>query len=129
MAKRLEQYPVHLGRRATVVSEPQFTGVEWYAEYGQRHAADGDEGRLVSMYSFSAPWDTWEMHPHGSELVICTAGEMTLIQEIAGREVRTHLRCGEYAINEPGVWHTADIEGSATGLFITAGRDTEVRKR
>ena len=129
MGKQLEQNPVHLGLGATAVSEPQFTGMEWYAEYGARHAADGKEGRLVSMFSFSKPWDSWEMHPAGSEVVICTAGEMTLVQEIDGREVRTHLGAGEYAINPPGVWHTADVERSASAVFITAGMGTENRPR
>jgi quercetin dioxygenase-like cupin family protein len=129
MAKQLERNPVHLGRGATAVSEPEFTGMEWYAEYGARHATDGAEGRLVSMYTFTTPWDAWEMHPSGGEVVICTAGEMTLLQEIDGRVVRTYLTAGEYAINAPGVWHTADIEGSATALFITAGMGTQHRAR
>jgi hypothetical protein len=36
---------------------------------------------------------------------------------------------GDYAINDPGVWHTADVDGSATVLFITAGLGTEHRPR
>ena len=116
MVKQLEQHPVHLGLGATAISEPKFTGMEWYADYAARHAADGAEGRLVSMYTFSTPWDAWEMHPNGGEVVICTAGEMTLLQEIDGRVVHTRLTTGEYAINPPGVWHTADIEGSACGV-------------
>ena len=39
------------------------------------------------------------------------------------------LRTGEYAINPPGVWHTADVESEATALFITAGLGTELRPR
>ena len=26
----------------------------------QRHASDGVEGRLVSMFTFDAPWDGWK---------------------------------------------------------------------
>jgi hypothetical protein len=129
MPTKLSRNPVHLGLGATVVSEPAFTDMTWYAEYGARHAADGGEGRLVTMYIFDAPWDSWEMHPHGSELVLCTAGEITLLQEVDGKQTRTTLAPGEYAINAPGVWHTADVRGSATALFITAGRGTEHRKR
>lgn len=130
MRRRLSQHPVHLGLGASAVSEPEFTGdMAWYAEYGARHAADGVEGRLVSMHTFDAPWDMWEMHPQGGELVVCTAGELTLIQEVDGREVRTTLRPGEYAINEPGTWHTADVATSATALFITAGVGTQHRPR
>jgi len=46
-----------------------------------------------------------------------------------GSTNRVELKQGEYAINPPGVWHTADIEGEATGVFITAGAGTEVRPR
>lgn len=129
MARKLSTHPIHLGLGATAVSQPEFTGMEWYAGYGERHGADGKEGRLVSMHTFSAPWAMWEMHPEGGEVVVCTAGEITLIQEIDGREVRTTLGPGEYAINEPGVWHTADVSATATAVFITAGIGTEHRPR
>jgi len=125
----LTRNPIHLGRGATAVAEPEFTGMEWYQGYMERHVGDGVEGRLVSMFTFDAPRDGWEVHPLGAEVVICTAGEITLIQEIDGREVRTTLRPGECAINPPGVWHTADVVGSATAVFITAGAGTEGRPR
>ena len=69
------------------------------------------------------------MHPHGAEVVVCIEGAMTLIQEIDGEQVRTPLSPGEYAINPPGVWHTADVPGHATGLFVTCGAGTEGRPR
>jgi quercetin dioxygenase-like cupin family protein len=112
-----------------VVSEPEFTGMEWYQAYAARHASDGVEGRLVSMYTFETSWTAWEMHPQGAELVLCTSGEMTLVQEIDGREVRTTITTGQYAINPPGVWHTADVERPATAVFITAGLGTQHRAR
>ena len=62
------------------------------------------------------------MHPAGAEVVVCIEGAMTLIQEIDGEQVRTTLAPGEYAINPPGVWHTADVPAQATGFFVTAGR-------
>src|SRR5262245_9839680 len=120
MASNLFRNPAHLGLGARVVSEPAFTGMDWYEAYAQRHGADGAEGRLVSMYTFDAPWDSWEMHPRGSEFVLCTAGEITLVQEIGGKQVRTKLGVGDYAVNEPGVWHTADVKGAATAVFITS---------
>ena len=129
MSHTLAKHPVHLGLGATASVEPEFSGMDWYEGYGARHAADGKEGRLVSMFSFDAPWDSWEVHPHGSEVVVCTAGEITLIQQIDGEERRTVLRPGEYAINPPGVWHTADVSAEATALFITAGEGTENRAR
>jgi quercetin dioxygenase-like cupin family protein len=125
----LEANPVHLGLGATATVEPPFSGMEWYEAYGSRHASDGAEGRLVSMYTFTDSWTSWEMHPVGAEVVICTAGRITLVQEVDGSEVRTTLEAGMYAINPPGVWHTADVEESATAVFITAGAGTEHRAR
>jgi mannose-6-phosphate isomerase-like protein (cupin superfamily) len=126
----LSEFPVHLGLGATAVREERFTGApDWYASYGARHAPDGAEGRLVAMHTFDGPWDSWEMHPNGDELVVCTAGEITLHREIDGTTTTVTLHAGEAVINPPGVWHTADVEGTATVLFITAGEGTEIRPR
>jgi quercetin dioxygenase-like cupin family protein len=125
----LERFPLHLGLGARAVPEPEFTGMEWYAAYAGRHAGDGSEGRLVSLYRFGESWTSWEMHPAGDEAVICIAGEITLIQERPDGTRRIPLRAGEYAINPRGTWHTADIAGDATALFITAGLGTEHRPR
>lgn len=128
--RRLSESFIHLGLGATAVPQPPFDGMEWYERYGARHPDDGLEGRLVSMYEFSAGWDSWEMHPLGSEVVICTAGEMVLTQEFPdGRIERIALQPGGYAINPPGVWHIADVAGSATAIFITAGEETQHRPR
>lgn len=129
-ARALAEYPIHLGLGATAKAQPPFTGIEWYEEYGARTAADGIEGRLVSMHSFAQSWESWEMHPKGHEVVVCTAGELTLTQEYPdGRVEQVTLAPGDYTINEPGVWHTADVTGEATALFITAGEGTEHRPR
>ncbi|WP_405237999.1 cupin [Lentisalinibacter orientalis] len=127
----ITKHPIHLGPGATAEVEPAFTGdMDWYQGYGERHGADGVEARLVSMHSFSEPWDTWEVHPHGSEVVLCIAGSMTLHQERPdGSKTTVELQAGEYAVNEPGVWHTADVDSKATALFITAGLGTEHRPR
>ena len=70
------------------------------------------------------------MHPAGAEVVVCLEGSMTLIQQQSdGEELRTTLSPGEYAINGPGVWHTADVHGEAVGLFITTGAGTQNRPR
>lgn len=103
--------------------------MEWYDAYVERNAADGNEGRLVSLYSFSESWTSWERHPAGDEAVICTAGELTLIQELPDGLHRIALRAGDYAINPRGVWHTADVASPTTALFITSGVGTEHRPR
>lgn len=125
----LAECPVHLGLGATVVQEPRFTGPEWYDAYEKRHAADGVEGRLVSLHTFTSAWPTWEMHPKGAELVVCVAGTLTLTQEIDGGTRQVTLRAGEAVINPPGVWHTADVEGTCTAFFVTAGEGTQLRPR
>lgn len=125
----LSKFPIHLGLGATAVKEPEFSGLPWYQAYAQRHQSDGHEARIVAMHTFSESWGMWEMHPVGAEVVLCTAGEITLIQENAAAEVRVTLKPGEYAINQPGVWHTADVGVSATAVFITAGHGTEHRPR
>lgn len=131
MTHKLSKNPIHLGLGATAEIEPEMTGdLSWYEGYGQRHGSDGAEGRLVSMYTFTESWDVWEMHPKGAEVVLCTGGEMTLVQEMAdGSHEKTKLVAGEYAVNAPGVWHTADVEDEATAVFITAGEGTEHRER
>jgi len=132
--RSLETFPIHLGLGATAEPQPEFprseAAMQWYVDYVDRHQRDGFEGRLISHYTFIESWPSWEMHPNGAEVVVCTAGSMTLHQELAdGSETTVTLGPGEYAINPPGVWHTADIEGQATALFITPGIGTQHRPR
>jgi uncharacterized cupin superfamily protein len=102
----------------------------WYGDYMARHGGDGAEGRLVSLHTFAASWDSWEMHPAGSEVVFCVSGAITLLQQAHdGGEARVELTAGQYAVNPTGVWHTADVAAAATCLFITAGAGTETRGR
>ena len=127
----LARYPLHLGLGASAVPQPEFAGgMEWYADYERRNAADDAEGRLVALHSFDENWTSWEMHPVGSEVVLCIAGSITLIQESeAGSQSSVTIGAGEYAINPPGIWHTADVAGEATAVFITAGKGTQHRPR
>jgi mannose-6-phosphate isomerase-like protein (cupin superfamily) len=126
----LSETPLHLGLGATAIVQPPFTGgMAWYEGYGARHAVDGVEGRLVTVHTFAAPWDVWEVHPHGDEVVVCLAGTLTLHQEIDGRVSTVTLRPLQGIVNPPGVWHTADVSGSVTALFITAGLGTDHRPR
>ena len=127
----LESHPLHLGLGATATPQPEFTGeMSWYEGYGERHGGDGVEGRLVSQHTFTENWDVWEMHPLGAEVVLALSGTVRLHQEIAGATTSLELSAGEYAINPPGAWHTADVvEGPTTVLFITAGAGTEHRPR
>jgi quercetin dioxygenase-like cupin family protein len=131
MAHNLYTHPLHLGLGATAIVEPEFTGaMEWYEGYSARHATDGADGRLVTIHSFTESWTSWEMHPAGHEVVLCVSGSITLHQEAPdGTIAAVTIVPGEYAINLPGVWHTADIDGEVTALFITAGMGTQHRPR
>ena len=131
MTHSLFAHPIHLGGGGKAVAEPEMTGrMEWYEAYGERHADDGPEGRLVSLYRFDESWTSWEMHPAGGEVVCCIDGSMTLHQQLAGGGEKTfHLGPGDYAINPPGAWHTADCDEPVTALFITAGWGTTHRPR
>ncbi len=74
----------------------------------------------------------WEMHPNGSEVVFCLSGRFLLQQEHTdGSKESISLEEGEYAINPPGTWHTADVTdaGEVSALFITCGQGTEHRSR
>ena len=127
----IERFPLHLGLGAKALPQPEFTGaMDWYMAYSERVAADGAEGRLVGMHTFTESWDSWEMHPAGDEVVLCVAGETTLHQLFPdGSTEQVMIGAGEYAINPPGVWHTADIAKSATAVFISAGEGTQNRPR
>ena len=130
----LETRPIHLGLGATAEPQPEFprdeTTMQWYADYASRHEADGFDARLVASYTFTESWPMWEMHPNGAEVVICAAGSMTLHQELAdGTSKSVTLEPGQYAINPPGAWHTADIHGEASAIFIPAGVGTRHRAR
>lgn len=126
----LRRNPVHLGLGARAEPQPAFSGMEWYEAYATRTAADGAEGRLVSLYDFSEDWTSWEVHPAGDEVVVCLAGELTLLQELEDGSARSiPLAAGQYAINPAGVWHTANTVGPASALFIAAGQGTRHRDR
>jgi len=130
MTQSLLTHPIHLGRGGSAVMEPEFTGMQWYADYVARHPDDGLEGRLVSMFRFEGPWESWEMHPEGDEVVVCVEGRLTLLQEMADGEVRrTELGVGDYAINPRGIWHSADTDRPTMALFITPGLGTQNRPR
>ncbi len=116
----------HLDDAGGAEAQPAFDGMAWYADY---EARSGGSGRLVALHAFAAPWDSWEMHPAGDEMVVCTRGTLTLVQQGSAGESRIPLRAGEYAINPAGTWHTADADGPCEALFITAGAGTEHKPR
>lgn len=87
-----------------------------------------DQGRLMSAFSFSQDWPSWERHPAGEELVMLLAGATTLVLEEANGERELPLdTVGHYVLVPRGVWHTAKTTQPTTLLFITPGAGTEHR--
>ena len=129
-ATSLFKFPLHLGPGGKAIPQPEFADMQWYEGYGERHGSDGIDGRLVSLHRFDESWTSWEMHPTGDEVVLCVEGRIALLQQHAdGSEARVDLGPGDYAINGPGVWHTADVAAPATALFITVGEGTQHKPR
>ena len=113
----LYDFPIHLGLGAKAVAEPQFTGMEWYEGYIERHGDDLDEGRLVSLFRFEESWTSWEMHPAGDEVVCCLQGHMTLHQELSdGSRERYDLGPGDYAAFRDGQAGACEARPSATNF-------------
>ncbi|MEU5162716.1 cupin domain-containing protein [Streptomyces sp. NPDC020875] len=126
----LRTTPVHLGlgSRAKPVE-----GFSWNPEvlqaYSAAVAADGDEGRLVTIFDGHGPGDHWERHPVGDELVICLSGSVTVTRDMDGAHERVVLGPGEATVNPAGTWHAVDMAGPASILTITAGLGTGHRPR
>jgi Cupin domain len=126
----LNTTPAHLGLGGTAQPLPGFAWTpEYLAAYTERTESDGSDGRLVVSVHQGESWDSWERHPAGDELVILLSGRVDLVQELDGRHQVVALTPMTYAINPPGVWHTADVHEPGDALFITPGRGTENRPR
>jgi hypothetical protein len=115
------------------VPQPAFPrdeqAMQWYMDYGARHAEDGEAGRLVSCFRFAEDWAGWEMHPAGAEVVVCIEGSMTLIQEVDGEEVRTTLSPANTRSTRPACGTPPTSTGRRTGFFVTTGFGTQGRPR
>ena len=97
------------------MAEPEFTGMDWYEDYGERHADDLDEGRIVALFRFEEAWTSWEMHPAGEEVVCCIQGHMTLHQELPDGQAVARARPGricDQSAREPGTRPTLTSRSS-----------------
>jgi mannose-6-phosphate isomerase-like protein (cupin superfamily) len=87
-----------------------------------------DRGRLMSAFTFSESWPTWERHPAGEELVMLVSGAVTVVLEESGQERTVQLsQPGSYVLVPRNTWHTARTAAPATLLFLTPGAGTEHR--
>ena len=126
-ARSLYEFPIHLGLGAKAIPQPEFTGMEWYDAYVERHANDLDEGRLVGLYRFEESWTSWEMHPAGDELVFALSGAVELVLQEAGGDRTIALGAGEGTLVPKGVWHTARVRTPGHVLHVTPGTGTQHR--
>ncbi len=85
---------------------------------------------LISCHHFEADWPSWEIHPHGDEIVMLLGGHAELVlreDQQAERIVMLH-RPGDYGVVPRSTWHTAKIENAARMLFVSPGEDTRNRE-
>lgn len=126
----LRTTPVHLGlgSRAKPVE-----GFAWdpavLQAYSTAVAADGAEGRIVTIFDGDGPGDDWERHPVGDELVVCLSGSVTVTRDVDGGPEHVVLGPGEATVNPAGAWHAVDMAGPSSILTITAGLGTDHRPR
>jgi mannose-6-phosphate isomerase-like protein (cupin superfamily) len=88
------------------------------------------EGRLVAEFPCDADWTSWEMHPHGEEVLVLLTGDVTFVLQKDGeRERSVRLKAGETCVVPRGTWHTATVHAAGRLLAITYGKGTEHRER
>lgn len=85
---------------------------------------------LVTLFTFTENWTTWEQHPNGDEIVLMLNGAIDFVLDTPGGEQTVPLRqSGEYAVVPKGTWHTANVVETTMMLFITAGEGTGIKPR
>jgi mannose-6-phosphate isomerase-like protein (cupin superfamily) len=83
---------------------------------------------LVTCYSYSSDWPSWEMHPSGDEIVCLICGSATMVLEQDGEHRHIELqKPGDFAFVPRGTWHTCKTGTTTTMFFITAGEGTQNR--
>ncbi|MGI1679516.1 MAG: cupin domain-containing protein [Cellvibrionaceae bacterium] len=84
---------------------------------------------LVSCHEFEEDWASWEMHPHGDEIVMLLSGQATMILETdAGEKTIFVDKEDAYIVVPKGIWHTMRTTTKTKMLFITPGEATEHRE-
>jgi mannose-6-phosphate isomerase-like protein (cupin superfamily) len=102
----------------------------FWEELGSGKFSHLGPGRLVSSFQCDENWTTWEMHPHGEELVYLLAGAVELVLSNDEGENTVHLKSpGSFVIVPRGTWHTANVLEPSSLLFITPGEGTEHKAR
>jgi mannose-6-phosphate isomerase-like protein (cupin superfamily) len=111
------------GRTSTIPVSDSF-----WQELSQGAHPQLEQGRLMTAFTFSEPWSSWERHPAGEELVLLVSGAVTLVLEEQGSHREVFLgKPGEFVLVPPNVWHTARPAMPTTMLFLTPGAGTDHR--
>lgn len=85
---------------------------------------------LISSFTFTEDWPTWEVHPAGDEFVCLLHGKIEMILAMADGDQQISLTIpGEFVIVPKGIWHTTRVFERTTLLFVTPGQGTENRTR
>ena len=135
------------GVEMLVITEPSILNVvEKYLSLGAegeiKSVAGGDEfwslpadeiekfgeNWLITEFYFEEDWKTWEMHPHGEEIVYLLSGSMDLILENEGVLQTVELRSKGLVIIPRNTWHTAKVFAPSNVLVITYGKETQTRE-
>lgn len=118
---------VHLSDRQQMIPVLQFE--HRYDEYVAKHCVGGEVGRLVTLFTSTEHWSSWETHPAGDELVLVISGRAEFIQLVDGVERRVVVGPNQAIINPAGVAHTANVIEPFAALYVTPGPDTSHRPR
>ena len=77
------------------------------------------DGRLMSVFDYSATWTWWERHPVGDEFVYVITGRVDFLLDDDREQQSIALSPGEGTIVPQGVWHSAVLHRPSTMLFVT----------
>lgn len=117
---------LHLAEKEGLITQIEVTP-EFWPTIDQR--AELQHGRLMCQLDFEGGWNSWEIHPHGDELVFITKGDATLILDRDGKHEPIAATAGQCIVVPQNTWHTADANAAWSAVFITPGKGTFNRPR
>ena len=124
MAINPQQTFVHLSSDGIATAVP---GGDAFWSLPEADMAAFGQGWLFAEIEFDSDWRSWEMHPHGDELVYLLAGAVDFhLQQPHGLDI-VELRDRGAVLVPRGVWHTAKTRLPSRMLFLTRGEGTQNR--
>lgn len=116
---------LHVRDGGAIVAQP--VSESFWTDLAQGKLPALDQGRLMTAFTFSQPWSSWERHPAGEELVMLLSGTATVLLDQGDVRTVQLTEPGEYVLVPPNTWHTVRTEVTTTMLFLTPGAGTEHR--